>query len=666
MKINVRSNANMRKSRHDLTHRVNTTSNFGLCQPIMARELSPDCTVKYRVGQACYLNPMSKPTFGRCMIKTYHSWVPYADVWHPFESFLAGQTYRGSDAHYIPTSVPTMRMSLLNVWLKVHSEIYCWLMTNSQVTSSDIRYDSLTPYDTTTVKGAILTNWRNATGVGLNIVNSTVLDARAIYVAAADNNKTVSAMDWLDVMPYGSDTILVGGIYSGYARDLRKIFIGCGWQINNSTDDKSLLSVLSFYKAYFDLFNPQRDITWKDTYTYGLLEYMEQHNMSAFSSWAQDTIVGSLWINCMDEIADSYYTQNPDYVSAHITGTHLPIASGNDQMDYVDPYGTGLSMTANSTHQASIDTAYTTHIGQAALNILRKLSERINAHTAMGGKIKEYLRSVYGSDYRDEKESNFVGSQITEIDISEVMNQAETSEGFVGEFAARGIGKNPGQVYSYTTHDFGCFISMMAIVPDARYCQAVDPLLNHTTRRSFFDASFDSITLLPTPKYNIYGVQEIMTNQSDSGTLYNGGFGNIPNYMEYKVAYDVCNGEMSQRSKRSSYLPYTLNKILPYSNNSGLSNLSANVIVNGTLWRYIGKSPWVGNFNRIFTNDDANLYPLGRTTTEKGQKYRYGFSDDNFIVHCYLDFQVYAPWKPVADSFDTGGEDQSHLSVEKA
>lgn len=667
MKTNIKSNVNGRKYTHNLTHRVSTTSGFGFCQPLMCREVSPQTTVKMRIGQSVYLQPMSKPTFGSCQVKTYSSFVPIADIWHPFESFLSGQTYRGANAHYVPNKVPCVPQAYLSYWLKIFSTLYCWKVTGATIDSESMT--GATYASQSLSHASFASNLTNAWNTSLGITafhDQLILN----FSVVGTGTGSIDSCDWLELVEIGGVQCVIGGVYFGFAKDLRKVLIGCGYQINNSNAEVSLLPLFAYYKAYFDLFIPHRDFTWKDTPAFGFMEYVEQYNTPSLSQWG---VYGStpfgLFQSFLTDLGNAYYTQNPDYVSAHITGTKLDIATHNESVDYLDPYGNSKTMTGTSAHQASIDTTYTQNIGFPALNVLKKLTQRINSHTALGGRIKEFMRSVFDSDYRDEKESNFISSQITQIVIDEVMNQAETTVGYLGEYAGKGRATNPGNVNTYTSHDFGFVVVMMAVVPDARYCQAVDPLLNHITRRSFFDPEFDSVTLLPTPSYNIYGTEDLATNSAGFNTRLNSGFGNIPNYMEYKQAYDILNGEMSQRGKRSSFLPFTLDKLLPYTwhtpANGGvpdkLSNLPAYLLVNGSIWRYIGKNNWLGNFNRIFTNAGTN-----HDFDSQVDYRRIGYPDDNFIIHNYLDIQASAPWLPTADSFDTGSLEGNDMKVEKA
>lgn len=671
MKINVASNVNAKKYRHNLTHRVSTTSNFGFMQPIMCREVSPDTSIKLRVGQSVFLEPMSKPTFGACSVRTYTSFVPIADIWHPFESFLAAQTYRGANAHYIPTAVPNAPQGFLNMCVKMFSDCYIWTVTDP-TQGVNLFSGKLTPSNSTGIGSRLVQKWN--TELSANVFNTSILSSRLQIRKKYPTYSTppsLDELDWYEVVSDSSATYLIGGIYSGYARDLRKILIGCGYQLNASNAPVSLLPLFAYYKAYFDLFYPARDLTWKDTQAFGFMESIEQSNSPAISAWGTVDTTRNLWLGFLDELANAFYTQNPDYVSAHITGTQLPISTANSSVSFVDPEGNADHVSAGTAHQAewNIDTSSgdTYQLGGPALTLLRRLTQRLNSHTAIGGRIREFLRSVFNSDYRDEKESNFIGSQITNIDISEVMSQAETSEGYLGEYAGKGRAVNPGNYNTFTSHDFGFVVTMIGIVPDSRYCQAVDPLLRHVGRRDFYDRMIDSTTLVPTPKYCIYGCQDLSTEDSYNTITYNNGFGNIPAYMEYKQAYDVLNGQMSQPSKRSSYLPFTLDKILPFSwhfegnGTTWIYNFASLDLVNGSIWRYIGKDQWLGYFNRIFINSGKlNGFAM------ESDNYRFNQVDDNFIIHNYIDLNVTAQWLPVADSFDTGSLEQDSMKVEKA
>ena len=168
------------------------------------------------------------------------------------------------------------------------------------------------------------------------------------------------------------------------------------------------------------------------------------------------------------------------------------------------------------------------------------------------------MRSIFGSDYRDEKESNFIGVHSCKVDINPVMSTAETSEGYLGEFAGQGYGGSSGEKFDFTASCQGYLITMICVVPDSKFAQGDDPDTNHLKKFDFFTAPFDAITLLPTRKSNIYN-SFALTDPSSNHIGYTGSFGNIPNYTEYKVEKDLVSGELAMLSTQANLLPFNIN-----------------------------------------------------------------------------------------------------------
>lgn len=675
---------------HNLTHDVSTTSDYGFLQPLGCRLLSPGEKVTCRVGEVVRLNPVVKPTFGTIDVKTYHFRVLLADIWHPFESFLSGQTYGTSVKSYIATQVPTINCACLSMWLKCTSTVSFFYLSgyngsNSNslskraswtsaefVTSSDI-----VGLSGSNVAAALVAKWSSITSHGI-----TPLYLKSFW--NWDNSSSYDSVpraDWYDVVNVGSGssarTVLVCGYFNRYARNLRKIFIGCGYQFNNNADPLSVLPIFAFYKSYFDMFFPNRDLTWKDTNAYKLLEWIDQNGALPHSSWlATDSLV-ALWTGFLDDLAQCYYTSDPDYVSAHITGTQLPIAAENVDFPYLDNLGDSATVFAGEKSQAHLDTEVNQSVSQPGLNILRALTKRINIHTAIGGRIDKFLRAIFGADYVHGSESGYIGSHSLTIDVSTVMNQAETSEGFLGEYAGAGVGSSKGETFRFhpgTGEKSYCFyFVMLCVVPRTGYCQAVDPQLSAVSRYDYPSPDFDGITLLPTPKFNVYGVDEfcgLKDADSYSERLGN-GFGNIPNYSAFKISMNKINGDMSLGSTRSSYLPFTVDKLLPFTElfDNSFHSPATDIFVNGSIWRYIGRDYWMGFFNRIFVNSGVwNSKLLRGSSFYFIDAFKSDFTrlDDNFIIQCTLFLKTQSYLKPMSQSFETGDMESDTMTVDKA
>lgn len=695
MKVSV-PRPQKRKYPKDLTRDVSTTMDFGFMQPLLCREIMADATCTLQIPQILRLNPMPKPTFGHVSLNTYTFFVPMETIFHPWGSFLGQQTYRGSSRRYIPDQVITTSCGFLFSVLKACSIKHAYAIYRDQQATTGVDWNGSTRLSwlhrdrvsTSTTANSVYNSWYDKLATNFVGVDSQSFDQVIYPMVLGDNiSKTTIQLanqsdllplkyyDWYDYVKVDNMSYLVCGKFTNMCRNLRKIFIGCGYKLNNSTKPLSFLPLMAYYKAYFDTFTPQRDITWKDTACAGLQEWCEQNGRFSYTYLLDQQVPSDLLGRFLLDLSKTYYTQNPDYVSAHITGQRITTNVG-DSRQYMDTTG-NMALVYSEDGQAHLDDTTPEMISQTGLNLLKSVTARLNIKNAFGGKLKEALRSIFNSDYLEDDERLYINSQKLDVFVEPVFSSAETSEAYLGEYAAKGEGKSDFQESRTSFHakTSGFLVVMAGVIPEARYCQNVDPMLNHVEREDFHDYAFDSLTLLPTAKMFVYGENELGYVEKPDTSL-NDGFGNIPNYMEYNVSMNITNGDMSLPSTRDSYLPFNLDKLLPYTqseegdiseNTSGsLTNLSPDVLVNGTLWRFIGLNRWLGNFDRIFINagNDSYLDSFYSGRTGENDPFKDEFDDDNFIMHSKVILKVQDYKLPVQDSFMTDVFDG--MTVEKA
>lgn len=683
MKINIGRQASGKKYLHPLSRSGVTTSGFGFVQPIQCRELIPQDHVSIRCANLMRLQPLVKPTFGRVEIKTYHGFVPIADIFHPFESLLAGRTYNGANASYIPQSVPFTQEAILAFSCYLFSAIQIfepvsaapviagnngiladsWRVAGSADTQAlfDVSFkqfvaDSFTNGGVSATKvGYIMSYFRN------NIDEYSLL-CNTAYTR-------LEQCDWFFVFRDGSDNpYIAGGVLTEAGKNLQKILLGTGYNLNlGCQEDKSILKLCAYYKFWFDTFAVQRTVTWKQTNCFKLLEYLEQYGQSDINEMVSQEQTSSnvlaTWFKFILDLTKCYYTQSPDYVSAHISGGSLEtdisrfgyladdasVVENIEAFDNSQPIGDG------------------TVLSQSQLDVLQRLYKYINIKTAVGGKIASFMRSIFGSDYRDEKESNFIGVHTSKVDINPVMSTAETQDGYLGEFAGQGFGGTSGEKFDFTASCSGYLITLIAVVPDSKFAQGDDPDTNHLKKFDFFTPQFDAVTLLPTRRSSIYNCFAL-TDPESNYIGYSASFGNIPNYTEYKVEKDLVSGELAMVSKQANLLPFNLSKILPYTRvvQGGILNLNYEGLVAGEPWRYIGLYRDIGNFDRIFVNSGYTPYEDTNSNLPDALDWLYKTrQDDNFVIYFYIDLNVHSVALPVSQSFQTDGF-QDSLKVEKA
>nr|WCD56435.1 MAG: major capsid protein [Microviridae sp.] len=111
-----------KKSKFNLSHDVNTTYDWGSCQPLFSKLMLPDSSINVNLEQLTRLAPMVVPTFGRVKMKNYAHFIKMADIWPNWDAMMSqtkvtrssyaqgqGPTYNT----YVPKQVPCIPTSFL-------------------------------------------------------------------------------------------------------------------------------------------------------------------------------------------------------------------------------------------------------------------------------------------------------------------------------------------------------------------------------------------------------------------------------------------------------------------------------------------------------------------------------------------------------------------------
>lgn len=101
-KLNIGSKN--KKSFFDFRHDVNTTSQFGFCQPTLIQSVQPKSSLTLKTNSFVRLGVLPQPTFGRIKVKTDTVYVPMSEVYEAFDYMKNGQSYSTSNFSGIPES----------------------------------------------------------------------------------------------------------------------------------------------------------------------------------------------------------------------------------------------------------------------------------------------------------------------------------------------------------------------------------------------------------------------------------------------------------------------------------------------------------------------------------------------------------------------------------
>lgn len=654
---------NLKRNLFNLSSDVTTTNDIGVVQPLLVRELIPHTSIALSCKNFVRLAPMVAPTFGRLSYRTYSCFVPVSDVFEPFDNFIGEQPYNNGTLSYIPTQVPCLSVADITKFL-CYIGGYVRFMKLNRSNPLKFTFSKLTDeeYNTITTYSPLRSSiW----------IESAQNNFVSIFKHDVGNHETreneLITPDTADMIFQVTDSVTNGFCalirFDKKARRLRSFLKGCGFELdlNNYNDKINLIPFVSTYKAYFEIFGIKRNYNWQDTY-----------NCRVMRNFANNpSFIGDTWHNfaqlagMFEEWSDTFYTSNPDFVSSHLdtlssnqNTRDIPFYFSEDDETISDSI-----YTQTPDQQPSLQSVPTS----TSLKILERLTSRINKNTAFGRRLDLILKNLYGAEYHHGRESNFIGSNITPCNISDVMSTADTAStggSYLGEYAGRGIGFSDGKGYDHfdTDKKFGYLVVLSALVPESTYCQALDPNLLHNERYDFYTGDYDALGFQATPQNAVLGETSIngITGSPFKSSLWE-TFGFIPRYTECKVAPpNKLNGDINLRSLRKSYLPYTLDRYMTtnelYNNGDDTYMFSEgceNSLSAGTAWRYLTKFGSTSNFNRIFQLVNSPMYGAFDPTP------------DHFIIHNVLDLKINAPMLSISNSFDTDAFGDS-VTVDKA
>lgn len=183
------------------------------------------------------------------------------------------------------------------------------------------------------------------------------------------------------------------------------------------------------------------------------------------------------------------------------------------------------------------------------INTLRRayrLQEFLERMMRGGSRMIEVLKSQFGvtsSDARLQR-PEFIGRSRQRVTISEVLSTAQTDSGEtpvttpVGNMAGHGISVGAGQNFSYYCEEHGFIIGIMNIQPRTSYQQGVHKMFLRTNYLDYYWPPFANIGEQEVK------LQELWLGKVLSPTEWDGVFGYVPRYAEYKFHNSRVVGEM--------------------------------------------------------------------------------------------------------------------------
>lgn len=663
---------------HNMSFDNSTTLPFGVVQPLMSQRLEAKSKISVDMRQLVRLAPMPVPTFARMYMNNEVSFVPTVDVCPYYEALISNLSYSGTTRTYYPSELPQTSNSTLLYYLLTSDDTY-YTIYDASGTQVDVSADLLNTVNKVLFEELFGSN--SYVPSAFRLLQS--LQSQGTYDIAI----LPSGCDFFFQHSTGTanEKFSIAFRFGPSSRRLRSVFIGLGYSLNIDNTPVSFIPLLSFYKAWFDLYFPVRDLSWTDTTAFKLVRFIEDYeygfifDKTSFSKLA-NTSRYSAFLSFLKDVSEVFYVAPDDIVSIH---RETPNLSKNSTLSYIDYDGQNGTVTADASNELPYLPSGS-NVSLISLQVLQRLTRFFNKGSVIGKRISEYVKVHFGADVANSlyKDAFHISSFTFPLSVDDIFSTSDTFEQvsdtqskgeLLGSFAGKGIGFDKSH-FEFTAPSVGYFFVLGSISTPTGYYQGNSGDLYVTDFDTIPQASFDALGFELSPRGQFFGFNDIYLHGSSEPNYSNlgQGFGFVPRYTGLKYHKNIVNGDISRLGTSASLSPYHLNRILTPSSlelksvekNSGnkakivLTPKSVNLPGSSTAWRYLTSQEWLGNYNRIFYNE-GDLYPR-RSYDIYGS---FG-PDDNFIVQTVFESKVTNTFKPLSQSFDTYEESTDNGSVD--
>lgn len=656
MKIKFNS---LRKSyTHHITFDNNTTFNVGNVEPLFCKFLMPNSKVNLDFNQLVRLSPLVVPSFARLTVNNVCSFVKVSDVFPAYDAFLSQTPVNVQSRQYVPQSVPVITNTDLFINLVEHySKVYYFDKDFKVLTSGpdNLSFESL--------RNLLYNDLKSFSGP------SSPIDVRFYKPASTSKiaffaDKEIDAMDFVfavDTKILSSTGSIDGTNYVGFrlnqfGRFFYSVLRGLGYSVDYLDHNPiSVLPYLSFVKAYFDIYQPKRFLSWHSTVFYSSILYTySEPDFVEFNSTNYINYTGNLLCDFAGQFNFCFFASlDEDFVSAaqvSLINNGLP-AFGDKSDDDIE---------IREEHD-NLPTSFNSNISSTTIQALSRLWSFVTRNSVVGQSVRDWFKVHLGSSVQDDMfdNSSYVDKSVTNIDITPVVSSADTlneSKGDVlGALGGAAYGTSQNSFKFETSKNFGFLIVLSSILPLSRLSTGSQYELYNCTFYNQPLPEFDGLSYEAIPR-GAY-IESNLIGRPSNKLLSSTTFGYYPNLSSFKTLHNIRSGSFALGSESTSFIPYCVDTI-PF-DGVDKRNVLFDYSPDGasTSWRY----PWLKgsnfySFNRFFYNDSSaidNNFILEDPVS------------DNYMSQTSFTLQVTCALKPLSDSYSIDELRGDVLSVDK-
>lgn len=480
---------------------------LGALYPVWNKSLIPSEKVRININHILRSFPMSAPNFNRNRAHFEFFFVPYSQIWKPWNELYLGRgdKQRVTDGTPI-TSVPSFRPYIFKRELvddlassRPATDIHGYRIADNAFRLMDLLgYGSVMGYENKFAQFV-------PEGESLADVADTI---KATFGRVNDQT-------YLNVFKIAA----YQKIWASYYRD----------SIHDTNDYRD---VFNFDDCTLDGANDVTLTRDREPGNWFLSELFTQR----YRSYKKDLITGS------------YPSQQFGDVSS-VSFTNIRISGSDDPLEPNAPLG--MQSNLNVSYQNDDEQPSTLfHINNAfdVYQFYRAEAVQLWRERVMraGNRYKDNYKAHFGvvPKFLEDDYPEFVGSFSTLIGVDDVVSTAETSEGSLGALAGKGIAVDQTGNIEYECRDFGILMCMLSVVPEMDYnATGFDKDNMALVPEDFIIPEFDRVGLEP------ICVKEFTTQQpacpvswAASTDFDNKIFGHNPRFYNHKARLNKVHG----------------------------------------------------------------------------------------------------------------------------
>lgn len=482
------SRANRPRNAFDLSQKHLFTAHAGMLLPVMTMDLIPHDHVSIQATDFMRCLPMNSAAFMSMRSVYEFFFVPYSQLWHPFDQFITGMNdYRSvlqanQYSNKSPLKVPSFKRKSI-------SELFV---------NSRMQADVMAKHD--------IFGYKDAT----NFLRLLDLLGYGVYVNADGSerkeafNKNLTDKEQLSIFRLAAYQKIYSDFYRNSTYEAVEVD---SFSLDDVKDD---ISGLGIFKRFGKL-----------RYRNAQLDYFTNLRPTPLFDFANPGFNG---VGSSERQA--FFTQgdSTSLIQADENYTAITRETWSDNGKSYSQFNVG-----------DIRNAF-------ALDKLMRITQRA------GKTYAEQIKAHFGYEVSEGRDGrvNYLGGFDSNIQVGDVTQMSGTTAspeqgisikhgGYLGRVTGKAQGSGTGHI-EFDAHEHGILMCIYSLVPDMQYDSTrLDPFVTKLSRGDFFMPEFEDL-----------GMQPLQTRFiSDSGNQKEKFKGWQPRYSEYKTALDINHGQFA-------------------------------------------------------------------------------------------------------------------------